>query len=97
MQRLPTLDVDPAAVEWALQAAAISERLATYIETSRHPAKFVEAFLRGLAGEPFRVADEQAAAEKPLMKEVRTIHEEGIRLRAKLTAKYRVEFPPSEF
>ena len=49
----PTLGIDMDLVAWALRYADLLEQRAIMIEQSRNPALMVEAFARGMSGDPF--------------------------------------------
>ena len=73
--------------------ADLLEERADLIEQSRRPALLAEAFVRGLAGDPFGVGIELNQAERAWVAAARTHHQAWHRLRAVLTARYGVEFP----
>jgi hypothetical protein len=89
----PTLGVDADLVAWALKMADLLEERAALIEQSRSPALLAEAFVRGLAGDPFGVGIELNQAERAWVAAARTHHQGWHRLRAALTSRYGVQFP----
>lgn len=97
VQSLPTLNVDSQVVDWSLRVAGWCDQFAILIEQSTNPSAFVIAFLRGANGDPLGPAIEVAAAERQLFQRAQNLRQEGIRLRAQLTARYQIEFPPSAF
>lgn len=96
VQSLPTLHVDPQAVDWSLRAAGWCEQFANYVEISNRPTTLLTDFLRGASGD-IGVLTELAAAERQALNDYQLLRQEGIRLRAQLTSRYRVEFPTSAF
>ena len=97
VERLPVSQVDPAVSQWALRAASLHDRLADLAESSNSPAVLIEACIRGYNGDPFGVAIEVANAERQMAADYRAVREEGLRVRAALSARYRQEFPPLPF
>jgi hypothetical protein len=93
VERLPVSQADPSVTQWALRAAALHDRLADLAEASNSPAVIIEACVRGYNGDPFGVAIEVANAERQLAADYRAVRDEGLHLRAALSARYRQEFP----
>jgi hypothetical protein len=89
----PTLGVDPELVNWALRMATILEQRADLTEDSRSPDLLIEAFARGLSGDPAGVAIELNQAERAWLANSRSVTRERYQLRAALTARYGIEFP----
>jgi hypothetical protein len=89
----PTLGIDADLVAWALRMADLLEERADLIEQSRSPALLAEAFVRGMAGDPFGVALELNQTERAWIARARTHHQAWHRLRATLTTRYGVQFP----
>lgn len=89
----PTLSIDTELVAWAFKMADLLEERASLIEQSRSPTLLAEAFVRGMAGDPFGVAIELNQAERTWIANARAHHQAWHRLRATLTARYGVQFP----
>lgn len=90
----PTLGVDVELTTWAQRMATALEQRANLIENSRNPNLLAEAFLRGTQGDPFGVAIELNQAERLWLTDFQSLTREQGQLRVRLTARYRVEFPP---
>jgi hypothetical protein len=97
VERAPVSQVDPAVSQWALRAASLHDRLADLAESSNSPAVLIEACIRGYNGDPFGVAIEVANAERQIAADYRAVRDEGLRVRAALSARYGQEFPPLPF
>ncbi|MFO0929422.1 MAG: hypothetical protein U0736_20735 [Gemmataceae bacterium] len=93
IRRNPTLGVDPELTDWAQRMATLLERRADLIEASRNPALLAEAFLRGVQGDPFGVGIELNQAERSWVASFRAVSREQHQIRARLTARYGIEFP----
>lgn len=89
----PTLGIDTDLVAWALRMADLMEQRADLIEQSRSPSLLAEAFVRGLAGDPFGVQIELNQTQRAWITAARAHHQAWHRLRATLTARYGVQFP----
>ena len=89
----PTLGVDPDVTDWTHRMATLLDQRADLIENSRNPALLAEAFFRGAQGDPFGVGIELNQAERSWVTNFRSVSREGHQLRAKLTARYGIEFP----
>lgn len=89
----PTLGIDADLVAWALRMADLMEQRADLIEQSRSPSLLAEAFVRGLAGDPFGVQIELNQTQRAWITAARAHHQAWHRLRATLTARYGVQFP----
>lgn len=90
---LPVLDVDPDVVGWANDVATVAEQKANLIDNSNDPVLLLEAFIRGADGDAFSVSRELLAASRQWNSNYEAVRREGFRLRAVLTARYRLEFP----
>lgn len=90
---LPVLDVDQDVVGWAQNVATVAEQKANLIDNSNDPVLLLEAFMRGADGDAFGVSRELLAASRQWTANYDAVRREGFRLRAELTARYRIEFP----
>lgn len=88
-----TLGVDPDLVNWALRMATILDQRADLTENSENPALLIEAFARGLKGDPLGVAVELNQTERAWLENSRAVTRERYQVRAALTARYGVQFP----
>lgn len=106
---LPVLDVDPELTGVLSsfsrdfrEVGAVYGRLSVRREDLGHGlSKIGESFLRGFAGDPFGTFREETAADRAdkaaldrVKARLRTDVADLSALRARLTARYRVEFPP---
>jgi hypothetical protein len=111
IDRLPLLDVDPEFTALLSkfsrdfrELGAVYGRLSTRREDISYGLdKIGEAFLRGLAGDPFGAIREELAADradKAALERVKGQLQANVAelsaLRGKFTARYQVEFPPLE-
>ncbi len=111
IDRLPLLDVDPELTALLSKVSrdtrefsAVFGRLATRREDIGYGLdKIGESFLRGATGDPFGALREDLAADREdkaslerIRTQLRADQAELSALRAKFTARYRVEFPPPE-
>lgn len=90
---VPILGVDPDLVNWAYRMASLQEERADLIENSHNPLMLIEAFARGVNGDPLGVTIELSQAERAWVANCRAMNRELHQLRATLTARYGVEFP----
>lgn len=90
---LPTSDVDQDAVQCGVDAATVLANLAGYIDHANDPARLVEAFLRGAAGDPFGSAAESLSTHSALGQQIQQLDTEFDNARAILSSRYGVEFP----
>ncbi len=93
ISNLPTLGVDLSAAECAAQAATTYKSFANRIRERNDESKTVEAFFRGLSGDPFGVALEQLQADEKLKKELVSSNTRFAKTRLFLTDRYEIEFP----
>lgn len=93
IRALPTVDVDPDAVQCGNDAATVLGNLADFIEQSNNPGVVVEAFLRGAAGDPFGTAAEVLDAQSLLSQQLKQVQTELDNARAVLSSRYGIEFP----
>jgi hypothetical protein len=97
IQRLPTLNVDLDVVGWSLRVAQVCEQFAACMESSRNPTILLEFFLRAVNNDLTTVPLGLLADDRIAWSNGERVHQEGLRLRATLTARYRTEFPASRF
>jgi hypothetical protein len=90
---LPTVGVDLAAVECATDAARVFNSLAAVIRDENDGDRLLEAFVRGLAGDPFGVAMEQIEAQRQIKQQLSSCIQRFDRARVLLTDRYEIEFP----
>lgn len=93
IRALPTSDVDQDAVQCGIDAATVFANLAGYIDHENDPARLVEAFLRGAAGDPFGPAADSLSTHSALGQQLQQIAIEFDNARAILSSRYGVEFP----
>ena len=91
---LPTLDVDPDALEAGLRLSTFLRWGADNAERQNDPALFFEAMLRGAAGDPMGTYNESRAQRNAIEQEYRGLLQHLAIVRTNLTARYRTEFPP---
>jgi hypothetical protein len=94
IRAIPTSDVDPDAVQCGLDAACALKDVADQVEANNSPAVLVEAFLRGLGGDPFGKGAEMLEAQSALQGQCRRVQTRLDNTRAILSSRYGVEFPP---
>ncbi len=90
---IPIVGVDYAAAKCATDAARVFTSMATVIRSGNDPSKVVEAFIRGLAGDPLGVASEQIEAGRQIKQELSQCVTSFDEARILLTDRYEVEFP----
>jgi hypothetical protein len=93
IEALPTANVDLDAVRCGLRWKAWMYRTADFIETDSAAAVFGEAFLRGLAGDPFGKAIEVFQQDQAWELELKEAGQSLSDTRALLSARYDIEFP----
>lgn len=91
---VPTSDVDPDAVQCGIDVACALKDVADQVEANNSPAVLVEAFLRGLGGDPFGKGAEMLEAQSALQGKCRRVQTRLNNTRAILSSRYGVEFPP---
>lgn len=94
IRRNPTLGVDPDLTDWANRMATSLQERADLIEQARDPSRLAEAFLRGAKGDPLGSAIELNQAERTWLTNFRSLTREQGQMRARLTTRYGIEFPP---
>ncbi len=93
IEGLPTLDVDPDALEAGLRLSNFLRLTADNVERQNDPALFFEAMLRGAAGDPLGTYNESRAQQNAIEQEFRGVLQHLAIVRTTLTARYRTEFP----
>ena len=73
---LPTVGVDRDAVDFAVEAAKGFQRLADRNKDRDDPDRLLEAFVRGLAGDPFDAVTEEMDRDKKIGGELRALPEQ---------------------
>jgi hypothetical protein len=91
---VPSSDVDPDAVQCGIDVACALKDVADQVEANNSPAVLVEAFLRGLGGDPFGKGAEMIEAQSALQDQCRQVQTRLDNTRAILSSRYGVEFPP---
>jgi hypothetical protein len=94
IRAIPTSAVDPDAVQCGLDVACALNDVADQVEANNSPAVLVEAFLRGLVGDPFGKGAEMLDAQSALQGKCRQVQTNLDNTRAILSSRYGVEFPP---
>jgi hypothetical protein len=94
IEGLPTLDVDPEALEAGLRLSSFLRWAADNAARQNDPALFLEAMLRGAAGDPMGTYNESRAQQNAIEQEYRGVLQHLAIVRTNLTARYRTEFPP---
>lgn len=90
---LPTLDVDPDALEAGMRLSNFLRWGADIAERQNDPAIFFESVLRGAAGDPLGTYNESRAQLNAVEQEYRGLLQHVAIVRTNLTARYRTEFP----
>ncbi len=90
---MPTLNVDPQAVELGLTTASLLTRMADHAQFQQSRELVLESFIRGLNGDPFGASQELQQKHRALGQELQQLQEKMVRTRAELTERYQVEFP----
>ncbi len=93
MSALPTLGVDPEAVQLVLDYSAALTGVSGAIEQSNSPETYLEAFLRGADGDPFGKALELKNSKDAAVRQLADVEQRMARVRAALTATYARQFP----
>lgn len=93
IEGLPTLDVDPDALEAGLRLSSFLRWTADNAARQNDPALFLEAMLRGAAGDPMGTFNESRAQQNAVEQEYRGVLQHLAIVRTNLTARYRTEFP----
>ncbi len=90
---LPTAGVDQDATKACLSVAALFSAKADVSETINSPTFFMEAFIRGAAGDPFGASLDGMNADNAVNRRYRDVQEQVIQTRAILSSRYGREFP----
>jgi hypothetical protein len=90
---LPTAGVDQDAIKACLSVAALFRAKADVSETINSPTFFMEAFIRGAAGDPFGASLDGMNADNAVNRRYRDVQEQVIQTRAILSSRYGREFP----
>jgi hypothetical protein len=94
IRAIPTSAVDPDAVQCGLDVACALKDVADQVEANNSPAVLVEAFFRGLVGDPFGKGAEMLEAQSALQGRCQQVQTNLDNTRAILSSRYGVEFPP---
>lgn len=94
IRSLPTAGVDPEAVQCGVDVATVLTNLADFTERSNSPAIFVEAILRGAAGDLFGPTAEMLDMQSGMQQQLQYVQTELDNTRAMLSSRYGIEFPP---
>jgi hypothetical protein len=94
IRRQPVLGVDPDLTDWAHRMATSLLERADLMEQARDPSRLADAFLRGARGNPLGPAIELNQTERAWLTNFRNLTREQGQLRARLTTRYGIEFPP---
>ena len=89
-----TRGVDEEAVGAFLESGECLSKLATFIERNNGIDAPLEAFIRGMLGDPLGVINEYNADQRAVKETIDRAHAKMTRMRAILTARYDIEFPP---
>jgi hypothetical protein len=89
---LPTLGVDEDAVDCGNDLSQHLGQVANFLKNSQSGDRALEAIIRGVAGDLFGVAIEVAKEQRDLANRTQQVDEKMQRARAKLTARYEMEF-----
>jgi hypothetical protein len=90
---LPTVGVDLIAVECTQNLVRTFKQFAALIREGGDNGKMAEAFLRGMAGDPFGVANEQLQKRNAMGKQFTDCFAQCENARVLLTDRYEMEFP----
>jgi len=94
IRALPASNVDPDAVQCAISAATVLGNLADHIEQTNNPAIFVQAIIRGAAGDLFGPMADALDADSAMAQQLQQVEAMLANARAVLSSRYGVEFPP---
>jgi hypothetical protein len=94
VRAIPTSEVDPDAVQCGLDVACALKDFADLVEANNSPVVLVEAFLRGLGGDPLGKGAEMLEAQSALQGQCQQVQTRLDNTRAILSSRYGVEFPP---
>jgi tetratricopeptide (TPR) repeat protein len=93
MDGLPVRGVDEDAVSAMQDMSEVLGKMAKFIEENNGLGRGGEAFIRGMLGDPFGVAQEVAADQKALKDALEKATTKIKKTRSVLTARYDIEFP----
>lgn len=92
LRRIPTLNVDLAAVEMMIELSTFYDQLAGAFERAGSVSTYVDAFLRGMSGDIAGPGRELSQEQKVLQDEATRIEGRLAYVRAALTSYYGVDF-----
>lgn len=92
LETLPTAGVDEQAVAHVFDVARVLRMLLAYVQKTQDPGSYIEAFLRGLSGDPFGSAVEFSQFGQSLSDEIQRVDSNERRLKAILAARYNMPF-----
>jgi hypothetical protein len=93
VDELPCRGVDEEAIDCVQDLGNVLLKKAEFYEKDPRAARAPEAFIRGVLGDPLKVADEISAEEKAIDKQVEETLSKAKKLRAILSSRYDNEFP----
>ena len=94
LERLPVVDIDPDLIQFTIELASLIRDSAQQVQRQKDPDLFLETIVRGVSGDPLGTLNEQRRAQNGIFDRWTAMQSYAARLRATLSQRYGVEFPP---